>query len=72
MRCLSCDVALSDREATRKSLRTGDFIDLCDECFSTIEDQVLTINNPTLSNDRGDIYGRTNTRTNEGDQGSGD
>lgn len=40
MRCLSCNVILSDKEATRKYASTGTFIDLCDHCFSDIEEQV--------------------------------
>lgn len=42
MKCLSCDCILSDREATRKSLNTGEFIDLCNNCFSSIEDEVIS------------------------------
>lgn len=33
MRCLSCNTALNDREATRKSSVTGQYIDLCDDCI---------------------------------------
>lgn len=34
MRCLACDCVLTDFEATRKWTRTGEFVDLCDRCFS--------------------------------------
>lgn len=34
MRCKACNVALNDFEATRKSKNTGDFVDLCNSCFS--------------------------------------
>jgi hypothetical protein len=40
MRCLACDRRLNDRESTRRYSSTGDFIDLCDRCFSTISDDV--------------------------------
>ncbi len=43
MRCLSCDSALSNREATRKSALTGDFLDLCDKCFDTIKEDIAVI-----------------------------
>ena len=38
MRCLSCNANLTDREATRKGVFTGDYIDLCERCISTIPD----------------------------------
>lgn len=34
MRCLSCNCNLNDRESTRKSLNTGEYLDLCDSCLS--------------------------------------
>ena len=37
MRCLACDVELNDFEATRKSVHSGQYVDLCDKCFSTIK-----------------------------------
>ena len=48
MRCLSCDVILTDKEATRKYVN-ADFVDLCDGCYSTIADQVETVCNPLAS-----------------------
>ena len=42
MRCKACDVLLQEHELKRKGLITGDYIDLCDSCFSTIEDEVAT------------------------------
>jgi len=41
MRCLACNKELSDFEATRKSTETGEYIDLCNTCFSTIKNVVL-------------------------------
>ena len=38
MRCRACDVTLSDFEATRKSRKTGEYIDLCDTCFTFVKD----------------------------------
>ena len=37
MRCLACDRALTDYEATRKHAVTGTFIDLCQQCFKTVQ-----------------------------------
>lgn len=33
MKCLSCDVILTDREATRKYPHIDEYIDLCNNCF---------------------------------------
>ena len=32
MRCLACNDLLKDYEATRRSLVTGEFLDLCNDC----------------------------------------
>jgi hypothetical protein len=48
MRCISCDCRLTDYEATRKSAVTGEYLDMCNRCFSSISDQVLTIDRPDL------------------------
>ncbi len=33
MRCRACNELLNDRESTRKSSNTGEFLDLCDICI---------------------------------------
>jgi uncharacterized protein YbaR (Trm112 family) len=38
MRCLACDCNLTDFESTRKSATTGLYVDLCNRCFYTIEE----------------------------------
>ena len=48
MRCLSCNAALTDFEATRKTLKTEEFLDLCNNCYYTISDDVLTIDRVDL------------------------
>lgn len=40
MRCKSCNKILTDFESTRKAATTGDYIDLCNGCFSYIKDDV--------------------------------
>ena len=51
MRCAACNKGLSSRESVRKSAVTGTYYDLCDHCFSTIEDQVTAVENPSLEED---------------------
>lgn len=45
MRCYSCDCELNDSESTRKSVVTGDYLDLCDSCMS--ETEITYIETPT-------------------------
>lgn len=55
MRCLSCNVVLSDFEATRKSVLTGEYTDLCNHCFSTVSEHLLTIDRQDLAHETEDI-----------------
>lgn len=43
MRCQACNVALSDAESTRKSQSTGEYLDLCNHCLSTIDDDFSVV-----------------------------
>lgn len=43
MRCKSCNVILRDHEAVRKGSVTGEYIDMCDRCFSTISYEVADV-----------------------------
>lgn len=43
MRCLACNKALNDFEATRKSATTGEYVDLCNHCFHDVEQDLETI-----------------------------
>ena len=43
MHCTCCDRLLSDYESTRKSKTTGEYLDCCNKCYSTIKDVVPTI-----------------------------
>jgi len=54
MRCLACNVNLSDRESTRRSMATDEFLDLCDHCFSTVTDILPAYN---IGEDEVDING---------------
>jgi hypothetical protein len=33
MRCRACDIELTDKEATRKCPGSGEFLDLCNNCY---------------------------------------
>jgi len=49
MRCYCCDKLLSDFESTRKSVTTGEYLDMCNKCYSTIKDDLV-------SEERYDLY----------------
>lgn len=51
MRCLSCNKILSDFESTRKSANTGEYLDLCNSCFSDIQYDVDAIVREDLRED---------------------
>lgn len=40
MRCRACDKNLSDFESTRKNEITGEYEDLCNECYSAIQNTI--------------------------------
>ena len=42
MRCRCCDKRLSEFESTRKSINTGEYLDMCNTCYNTISNQVLS------------------------------
>lgn len=43
MKCLSCDIILTNFEATRKYKSTGEYMELCNKCFAPIQSQVPVI-----------------------------
>jgi len=49
MKCLACDCILNNREATRKYATSRAFVDLCDDCFETIKDEVEIVENNKLT-----------------------
>ncbi len=51
MRCLCCNVILSDKEATRRYGVSGEFVDTCDRCLDTIPDFPETVVRPDLDED---------------------
>jgi NAD-dependent SIR2 family protein deacetylase len=43
MRCIACDKNLSDFESTRKHHESGEYIDMCNKCYSTIQQDVTDV-----------------------------
>jgi hypothetical protein len=48
MRCICCNKLLTDFECSRKSITTGDYLDMCSECYKHIKDDVTVIENNDL------------------------
>jgi hypothetical protein len=48
MRCYCCNAVLSDFEATRKSVQSGDFVDMCNSCFSHVKDDIDVVERQDL------------------------
>jgi hypothetical protein len=42
MRCQACNVILNTQESTRRFKGSGEFVDLCNKCLGTINDDVQT------------------------------
>ena len=40
MRCVACNKNLNDFESTRKSIISGEYLDLCNTCFHQVEQDV--------------------------------
>lgn len=47
-RCIACNKNLNDYEATRKDLH-GQFLDMCNKCYTPIQSEVPTIDRPDLN-----------------------
>jgi hypothetical protein len=54
MRCIACDSGLTDYETSRKSIITGDYINMCSSCFRDIKNDCLAVGNPSLLDDSED------------------
>jgi len=57
-RCYACNHILEEAELTRKDPRTGDYLDLCGECYRQSEDAVMGFD-PEYSG----VYISTSTKT---------
>jgi hypothetical protein len=48
MRCRSCGVALTDYEATIRSVYTREYLDMCKTCLESIKTDVVAVGNVGL------------------------
>ena len=48
MRCICCDKLLTDFECSRKSITSGEYLDMCSECYKHIKDDVDVIENSDM------------------------
>ena len=48
MRCVICNVGLSDFEATRKYADSHAFVDMCNHCYSYVKRNIHTIDRDDL------------------------
>ena len=55
MHCRSCDTLLTDFETSRRSLVTGEYIEICQQCFQSIKGDCLAFGNPSLIGDNEDL-----------------
>ena len=51
MRCAACDVLLTERELITKHPTTGDFMDLCTDCYTSYKEALAE-----LVDDSGIVY----------------
>jgi hypothetical protein len=43
MHCRCCDAQLTDYESTRKHIDTGEYLDVCNQCFAYVRDSIQSI-----------------------------
>lgn len=61
MKCSCCDRILNSFESTRKSKSTGEYLDICNKCYSTIADDMDSVGrsdcdpNDTIDDDDDDF-----------------
>jgi len=54
MKCQACDVILTTQEATRRFEESGEFVDLCNKCLSTIDGDVSYTDGNTAEDSSGE------------------
>lgn len=53
MRCSCCNVTLTPFESTIRRVSNNDFMDICEKCLSTIEDDVKVLTREDLRTEVG-------------------
>lgn len=51
MKCSCCDVILTTAESVRKFKNSGEYVDMCNKCLSTISDDVATVDGVAADGD---------------------
>ncbi len=54
MRCTCCNRILDTQESTRKFAGSGTYVDMCNTCLATIEDDVETIDGEHYEDEKED------------------
>lgn len=53
-RCVACNRILDNQESTRKFAGSGEYVDMCNTCLGTIEDDVDTIDGEHYDDEKAD------------------
>jgi len=48
MRCKACNKELTDYESTRRAAESNEFIDLCNDCYNSISEDVVAFERADL------------------------
>lgn len=48
-RCVACNKNLSDYETTRKHAVTGEYLDMCNECYNEVAKDIMVIERADLA-----------------------
>lgn len=54
MKCSCCDVILTTQESVRKFKNSGEYVDMCNKCLSTISDDVQVVDGEAEDEDDAD------------------
>ena len=54
MRCSCCNVILTPAESVRRFKSSGEFVDMCNKCLSTISDDVDVVDGNAPDEDEGE------------------
>lgn len=52
MKCSCCDVILTTQESVRKFRNSGEYVDMCNKCLSTISDDVQVVDGDAEDDDQ--------------------
>ncbi len=49
MRCLACNIRLTNRESVRRYANSNAFVDLCNRCFSEVAEEIPDVGDGQLA-----------------------